>query len=71
MTVKLGDERIKMKTEIDANGKLKISPESEIESFALKMWWADYNSIHSDVGGEEHFAALHVETIVPVIAPNV
>jgi hypothetical protein len=27
-----------MKTEIDQNGKMTISPESELEAYALKSW---------------------------------
>ena len=45
-----------MKAEIDGNGKLSVVPETEMESFALRMWWENYNS------GEDHerFAILEI-----------
>lgn len=56
-----------MKAEIDENGKLKITPENGIESFALKMWWDDYMKAEQDArdgksGQHYHFAVLHIET---------
>ena len=54
-----------MKAELDACGKLKISPETELESFALKMWWVDYmKSIQDTKDGVSNFrfAVLHVDT---------
>lgn len=56
-----------MKAEIDENGKLKISPETGLESFALKMWWEDYTIRAQDEKeglSVYHFAVLHIETKV-------
>ena len=56
-----------MKAEIDENGKLKISPETGLESFALKMWWEDYIKCTQDAKDGTnafHFAVIHIETIM-------
>ena len=55
-----------MKAEIDENGKLKIYPETGLESYALKMWWEDYMKGTQDAKdgkNASHFAVLHIETI--------
>ena len=53
-----------MKAEIDENGKLSVTPETSLESFALARWWDDYTAQDSDVGGEKHFAILEICLIV-------
>ena len=39
-----------MKAEIAKDGHLTLMPESEVEEFALKLWWADFSE-HSRCDG--------------------
>lgn len=48
-----------MKATITASGNLKITPENELESWALKTWFESYNEIRSDCR-----STLSVEDIV-------
>jgi len=48
-----------MKAELKADGTLKISVETETESYALKRWWDDYNN-------KSALAALQVETLITI-----
>jgi hypothetical protein len=34
-----------MRAEIDKNGGLKLIPETEVEEFALKVWFRDYTKM--------------------------
>ena len=49
-----------MKAEIDESGKLSVTAETSLESFALARWWDDYAAQDSYVGGEKHFADLEI-----------
>jgi len=45
-----------MKAEIDKNGGLKIIPETEVEEFALKVWFRD----HTKMEPLSNFSSLEV-----------
>lgn len=47
-----------MKAHIEGNGILVVSPETELESYALKMWSEEYNK----EGGNGN-SILMIETI--------
>jgi len=32
-----------MQVELKANGIMKVKPENELESYALRVWWAKHN----------------------------
>lgn len=55
-----------MKATIDRKGALRITPESELESYALKKWVDGY--MPDATGGCD--SALLVETIVVQAAPQ-
>lgn len=53
-----------MRADIDENGKLSVIPETQVETFALRVWWEDYmNNQRSQNDGRQPFATLHVQLI--------
>ena len=58
-----------MKAEIDEKGTLKITPETSLESFALKVWMDDYiGGVQDAKDGKNanRFAVLRVDLIKSV-----
>lgn len=49
-----------MKASIDATGKLKVSAETELESFALDQWFKLYDARIEHTGASQ--AILQIET---------
>ena len=48
-----------MKAAINEKGKLTLTPETPLESFALKMWWDNY-SLELPSDGAGRFAVLEI-----------
>jgi hypothetical protein len=44
-----------MRTTISATGCLRITPETELEAYALMQWWSDY------IDANSHNSSLHVD----------
>ena len=47
-----------MKASINGAGFLKISAENETESYALKMWWSNWQN-------KNEYATLDIDTYIP------